>query len=109
MHFHRFILLDEENEFLKKVSHILSETFDKIKKSQDKRNTKFEKIVDIEKRLEGIDEEEDYENYKKYNDALKLLRDDIKDTEYVEDEDRIGEDLTFSRAFDTIIILLRFI
>lgn len=32
----------------------------------------------------------------------------IKDTEYIDDEERIGETLTFSRAIDNMQVLLRF-
>lgn len=32
----------------------------------------------------------------------------IKDTEYIDDEERVGEALTFSRAIDNLVILLRF-
>lgn len=38
----------------------------------------------------------------------KLDEELIKDTEYINDEERIGETLTFSRAIDNLTVLLRF-
>ena len=38
-----------------------------------------------------------------------MLQDDIKDTDYNPDEDRIGEELSVSRAIDTITTILRFV
>jgi len=46
---------------------------------------------------------------KKFDEQKKVLEDDIKETEYIPDEDRVGETLSISRAIDTINILLRFI
>ena len=88
---------------------MLAECFDLIKKSQVKRNTKYNKIVDLDTKLEELDEEEDEESYKKFAEQKRVLLDDIKDTEYIPDEDRVGEELSLSRAIDTITKLLRFI
>ena len=42
-------------------------------------------------------------------DQKKLDEELIKDTEYIDDEERVGETLTFSRAIDNLIVLLRFV
>jgi len=36
------------------------------------------------------------------------LEEEIKDTEYVRDESRDAEELTFSRALENLIVMLRF-
>ena len=38
-----------------------------------------------------------------------MILEDIVDTKYIQYEDRIGEELTLSRAIDNIKIVLRFI
>ena len=38
-----------------------------------------------------------------------MILEDIVDTKYVPNEDRIGEDLSLSRCVDNLTILLRFI
>ena len=45
----------------------------------------------------------------KLQDQRKVVLEDIVDTVYVPYEDRIGEELTLSRAIDNIVIVLRFI
>ena len=87
---------------------MLAECFDLIKKTQVKRNNKYNKIVELDRQLEEL-EEDDEENMNKFEEQKRVLLDDIKDTEYISDEDRVGEELSVSRAIDTITILLRFI
>ena len=56
-----------------------------------------------------MDPEEDEEDLAKLQDQRKVVLEDIVDTVYVPYEDRIGEELTLSRAIDNIVIVLRFI
>ena len=109
MKFCEYIKKDAENAFLLKIQEMLTECFDLIKKTQVKRNNKYNKIVDLETRRDEIDKEEDEESYAKLEEQRRVLLDDIRDTEYHPDEDRVGEELSVSRAIDTITILLRFI
>ena len=53
--------------------------------------------------------QENDEEYQKLLDQKKLDEEQIKDTEYIEDEDRLGETTTFSRSLDNLKILLRFL
>lgn len=107
--FHAYIVKDVENAFLVKVQEMLAECFDLIKKTQVKRNSRASKIAELEEKLAELDEEEDEERFKKLDEQKRVLQDDIKDTDYVPDEDRIGEELTVSRAIDMITTILRFI
>ena len=66
-------------------------------------------MVDLEARIEALDPEEDEEDLAKLQDQRKVVLEDIVDTVYVPYEDRIGEELTLSRAIDNIVIVLRFI
>ena len=59
-------------------------------------------------RLDEIELEED-EEYLKYVDQRKGLEDEIKDTDYIGDELRDGEELTLSRAIENIRVILRFL
>ena len=106
MNFHAYITKDLENNFIKKIKEMLVECFDVIKRSQFKRNTKKSKINEIDQKIE-YELNEDVQ--KKYEEQRKVLEEDIKETEYIPDEDRVGETLSISRAIDTINILLRFI
>ena len=108
MHFHDYIKKDSENAFLQKISDMLGECFDSIKKSQVTRNTKLSKIILLDQRLEQIDQD-DEEALSKIEEQKRVIMDDIKVTEYVPDEDRIGEAMSVSRALDTITIILRFL
>lgn len=49
------------------------------------------------------------EEYVKMEDQKKAFEDEIKDTEYKEDELRDGEELTLSRAMENIRVLFRFL
>ena len=64
------------------------------------------KIKILELQLEELDQED--EEFQKLTDQKKLDEELIKDTEYIEDEERVGETLTFSRAIDNLQVLLRF-
>lgn len=104
--FHEYILQDTENGFLRKVYMMMCECFEIIKKKSIKRNTKMSKIQIIEMQLEEL--QKDDEEYQKLLDQKKLDEELIKDTEYIDDEERVGETLTFSRAIDNMQVLLRF-
>jgi len=49
------------------------------------------------------------EEFKKMDEQKKVLEEEIKDTEYMEDEIVDGEELTLSRAIDNFGVLLRFL
>lgn len=98
--FHEFILNDEENIFLYKIYSMYNEYFDVVKKKSIKRNTKMSKITLIEQLLSELDPKD--KEYSKLSDQKKIDEEQIKDTEYVEDEERVGETLTFSRAVDNM-------
>lgn len=53
--------------------------------------------------------EEDDEELMKFQEQRKGLEDEIKDTEYVPDELRDGEEMTLSRAIENIKVILRFL
>jgi hypothetical protein len=53
--------------------------------------------------------EEDDEELGKLVEQRKGLDDEIKDTEYINDELRDGEEMTLSRAIENCIALLRFL
>lgn len=82
------------------------ECFEVIKKKAVKRNSKMGRIKLLEEQLELLDEED--EEYLKLMGQKKLDEELIKDTEYINDEERVGETLTFSRAIDNLSVLLRF-
>ena len=92
-----------------KVYDMVYECFELIKKRQQKRIQKRSKIIDLESRMEELDPQEDEEDLGKLEDQKTVILEDIVDTIYVPCEDRIGEELTLSRAIDNISILLRFI
>jgi hypothetical protein len=46
---------------------------------------------------------------KKLKEQKLVLEDEIKDTEYVQDENRDAEELTVSRALENMTVMLRFI
>lgn len=64
-------------------------------------------------KIEELDQEEMKEEHEeeraKLEDQKKVILEDIVDTKYIQYEDRIGEELTLSRAIDNIKIVLRFI
>ena len=64
-------------------------------------------------KIEELDQEESKEEHEeevaKLEDIKKVILEDIVDTKYIQYEDRIGEELTLSRAIDNIKIVLRFI
>ena len=74
---------------------------------------KQSKLGDLELKIEELDQKENQEEHEeeraKYEDQKKVILEDIVDTKYVQYEDRIGEELTLSRAIDNIKIFLRFI
>lgn len=51
----------------------------------------------------------DDEDYQKYTDQKRGLEDEIKDTDYISDELRDGEEMTLSRAIENIRVILRFL
>ena len=104
--FHEYILQDIENGFLRKIYNLMSECFEVIKKKAIKRNAKMSKIKIIDIQLEELEEED--EEHQKLMEQKKLDEEMIKDTEYIDDEERVGETLTFSRALDDLSLLLRF-
>jgi septal ring factor EnvC (AmiA/AmiB activator) len=53
--------------------------------------------------------EEDDEERMKLEEQRKSLEDEIKDTEYIADELRDGEEMTLSRAIENIKVILRFL
>ena len=61
--FHRYIVMDEDNAFLSKISDMTSECFEKIKKLQQKRIQKQGKIIDLDARMDELDPEEDEDDY----------------------------------------------
>jgi len=72
------------------------------------------KIIDADARLPELnnidpDDEERINERKKLIEQKAGLEEDIKDTEYASDENRDAEELTFSRALENLIIMLRFI
>ena len=83
-----------------------NECFELIKKKSIKRNNKMSKIQMTQLLMDDLDPED--EEYQKLADQVKIDEELIKDTEYIEDEERIGETLTFSRAIDNLQVLLRF-
>ena len=111
MNFHAYITRDVENKFIHKLKEMLVECFDVIKRSQFKRNTKMQKISEIDQKIADMVEFEeiDEDQQKKFDAQKKVLEDDIVETTYIADEDRVGETLSVSRAIDTFNILLRFI
>lgn len=55
------------------------------------------------------DEDEDMqEMIQKLRDQRRGLEEEIKDTEYIADENRDAEELTLSRAIENLILMLRF-
>lgn len=90
---------------MRKIYNMMNECFEVIKKKSIKRNTKMSKINIISIQLEQLDEDD--EEYAKLMDQKKLDEELIKDTEYIDDEERVGETLTFSRAIDNLSVLLR--
>jgi len=95
--------------------NLITESFELVKKNQVKRNTKSAKIATIDSQLlelgEGmglpVDDEDDI--VKKLEEQKKSLEEEIKDTEYILDENRDAEELTFSRALEKLTVLLRFL
>lgn len=72
------------------------------------------KIVAADKQLlELVDivdnKDEKFEEKKKLIETRQGLEEDIKDTEYKDDETRDAEELTFSRALENLQIMLRFV
>lgn len=53
--------------------------------------------------------EEEEEERMKFEEQRKGLEDEIKDTEYIADELRDGEEMTLSRAIENIKVILRFL
>lgn len=106
MLFHEYIVNDFDNLFLRKIYQLMCECFELIKKKSIKRNQKMSKIILLDLQLEALAEND--EEHQKLMDQKKLDEDLIKDTEYIDDEERVGETLTFSRAIDNLQILLRF-
>ena len=53
--------------------------------------------------------EEDDEDLMKLEEQRKALEDEIKDTEFIDDELRDGEEMTLSRAISNITVILRFL
>lgn len=53
--------------------------------------------------------DEDDEELNKLAEQRKALDDEIKDTEFVKDELRDGEEMTLSRAIENITVILRFL
>lgn len=83
-----------------------------MKKNQIKRNVKCAKIIGIDFTLqEMLDRhvEEDDEELCKLQEQRKALEDEIKDTEFIQDELRDGEEMTLSRAIENIRVILRFL
>lgn len=102
MKYHEYIQDDVENIFCKAVYDQIQECFEIIKKNQMRRNQKCNKMISNqasidEKEEQGADPTDD-EEYAKLIDQKKALEDEIKDTEYIEDELRDGEEMTLSRA-----------
>ena len=92
--------------------NLIIESFELVKKNQVKRNTKAAKIATLEQQIEEmgeLEDEEDLEFKKKIEEQKKGLEEEIKDTEYVQDENRDAEELTLSRAIENLIIYLRFL
>jgi len=90
----------------------LIECLEVIKKNQIKRNQKSAKIISIKSTLdEMIDKniEEDNDELKKLREHFLALEDEIKDTEFIQDEIREGEEMTLSRAIQNLIITLKFL
>jgi len=58
-----------------------------------------------------MDEEDEdvQEMIQKLRDQRRGLEEEIKDTEYIQDENRDAEELTLSRAIENMILMLRFI
>lgn len=57
-----------------------------------------------------LDEEDEdtQEMIQKLRDSRRGLEEEIKDTEYIADENRDAEELTLSRAIENLILMLRF-
>ena len=56
------------------------------------------------------EEDEDVQDMiQKLRDQRRGLEEEIKDTEYIADENRDAEELTLSRAIENLILMLRFI
>ena len=91
---------------MRKIYMMTNECFEIIKKKSIKRNTKMNKIQLLELQMEELQETD--EEYQKLADQKKLDEELIKDTEYIDDEERVGETLTFSRAIDNLQVILRF-
>ena len=91
---------------MRKINFMTCECFEVIKKKAVKRNAKMGRIKFLEEQLELLDEDD--EDYQKLMGQKKLDEELIKDTDYINDEERIGETLTFSRAIDNMYVLLRF-
>ena len=53
--------------------------------------------------------DEKFEDKKKLIETRQSLEEDIKDTEYKNDETRDAEELTFSRALENLKIMLRLV
>lgn len=93
----------------------MQDCFEIIKKNQTKRNQKKAKIISLDQTIAEMDlvmdeeEKADDEDYQKFTDQRKGLEDEIKDTEYVGDELRDGEEMTLSRAIENIRVILRFL
>lgn len=114
--FNDYIKGDHDNNFIVSVFNQIQECFELIKKNQVKRNQKSQKIMTIEMQLEEFDgmvmdeEDEDVqEMIQKLRDQRRGLEEEIKDTEYIADENRDAEELTLSRAIENLILMLRFI
>ena len=53
--------------------------------------------------------EEDDEERMKFEEQKKSLEEEVRDTVYLKDELRDGEEMTLSRALENITVILRFI
>lgn len=74
----------------------------------------MEKIITVDLLLPDFqnieaDDEERINERKKLIEQKAGLEEEIKDTEYINDENRDAEELTFSRALENLITMLRFL
>ena len=112
MKFYEYIQNDTENDFCRSLYDQLQECFEVIKKNQIKRNAKSAKIISINLTLQELREKNvdaDDEDLMKLQEQHKMLEDEIKDTVYIDDELRDGEEMTLSRAIQNFNVILRFL
>ena len=57
--------------------------------------------------MQGLDPTD--EEYGKLAEIVKVFEEEIKDTEYAPAENREGEEPTFSRSLDNLVVILRFV